>query len=84
MAPEQVRAERSVGPAADIFSLGCLWYECLTGRPPFFGEQVVAVLAKILFEDPPDVRQTRPAAPPELLGLLSRMLAKRMELFPSA
>ena len=76
MAPEQVRAERSVGPAADVFSLGCLWHECLTGRPPFFGEQVVSVLAKILFEDPPDVRKTRPGVPAEHLSLLARMLAK--------
>ena len=76
MAPEQVRGERSVAAAADIFALGCVLYECLAGVPPFTGEQVVAVLAQILFESPPDLRQHRPNLPPTILELLPRMLAK--------
>ena len=76
MAPEQVRGERSVGPAADVFALGCVLYECLAGRPPFFGVQIVSVLAKILFEEVPDIRSLRPGLPTEVAELLARMLAK--------
>ena len=76
MAPEQVRGERGVGAAADVFAVGCLLYECLTGRPPFFGEQVVSVLAKILFEEPPDIRLIRPGLPAQVVELLASMLVK--------
>lgn len=76
MAPEQARGERLLTPAVDVFSLGCLLYECLTGRPPFVSEHVAAVLVRILFEDPLPVEASRPHAPPELLALLRRLLAK--------
>lgn len=73
MAPEQARGDRGLGPAADIFSLGCVFYECLMGRPPFIGDHVAAVLAKILFEAPPPLR---PGLPVVLERVVARMLAK--------
>ncbi len=76
MAPEQVRAQRVISPAADVFSLGCVLFECLTGRPPFVGEQFAAVLAKILFEPAPQLQKLRPGAPRSLCVLVDRMLAK--------
>ncbi|HZF54388.1 MAG TPA: protein kinase, partial [Polyangiaceae bacterium] len=76
MAPEQARGERDVRPAADVFSLGCVLYECLTGRPPFVADHVMAVLAKVLFEAPPPVADARPSTPAALVKLLNRMLAK--------
>jgi eukaryotic-like serine/threonine-protein kinase len=76
MAPEQVSGDRDLGPAADIFSLGCVLYECLTGRSPFAGGHLLAVLAKILFEEPTDIRVIRPGIPPEVVALLAHMLAK--------
>ncbi|MFO0576869.1 MAG: protein kinase [Polyangia bacterium] len=76
MAPEQARGERVLRASADIFSLGCVIYECLSGQPPFSGEHVAAVLVRILFEPPPPLHERRPDLPPPLLALLERMLAK--------
>ena len=76
MAPEQARGERDLTPAADIFSLGCVIYECLAGQPPFAGEHVAAVLVRILFEPPPDLRSRRPGVPDALRAVLDRMLSK--------
>src|SRR5262245_18201867 len=79
MAPEQARGEHHLGPACDVFSLGCVLFECLTGQPPFVAEQVLAVLAKVLFEEPPRLRQLRPDMPAEVDALLAQMLAKNTE-----
>lgn len=76
MAPEQARGERELMPSTDLFSLACVAYECLAGQPPFAGEHLAAVLTRILFEPPPDLRRQRPDAPEELWALLDRMLAK--------
>ncbi len=76
MAPEQARGERTISPASDVFALACIIYACLTGRPPFDGEHVAALLTKILFEEPPPLRSLYPAAPAPLESLLLRMLDK--------
>ncbi|HEU5058830.1 MAG TPA: serine/threonine-protein kinase, partial [Kofleriaceae bacterium] len=76
MAPEQVRGAGEIGPAADIFALGCVIYECLTGRRAFGGEHAVAVQAKILLEDLPPVSEICPEVPPGVESLLQRMLSK--------
>lgn len=76
MAPEQARGDRGIGPAADVFALGAILYECLTGQPPFAGEHIAAVLARILFTEPPSLRQLRPELPEALDALLGHMLRK--------
>ncbi|HRI64951.1 MAG TPA: protein kinase [Polyangium sp.] len=77
MAPEQARANKRVVDArADVFSLGTVLFECLTGRPAFEGEHAIAVLASLLLSDPPRVRSIRPDIPEELEDLVARMLAK--------
>jgi tetratricopeptide (TPR) repeat protein len=76
MAPEQARGQRDVGARADVFSLGCVLFECLTGRAAFLGEHPMAVLAKVLLEDPPRVRELREDVPRPLDLLVSRLLAK--------
>jgi tetratricopeptide (TPR) repeat protein len=75
MSPEQARGEHDVGPAADVFSLGCVLFECLTGTPAFRGEQAGPVLVKVLTETPARVRETLTAVPHALDELVAQMLA---------
>ncbi len=76
MAPEQARGDEDVGPAADIFSLGCILFECLAGKPAFEGLRPIALLAKLLLEDAPSLLDVRPGLPEPLASLVQRMLAK--------
>jgi hypothetical protein len=76
MAPEQARGDRELTPAVDVFALGCVLFECLAGRPLFTGKHMMAVLAKVLFEESPRLREVRSDAPPALDALIKRMVAK--------
>ena len=76
MAPEQARGEDDVDTRADIFALGCVAFECLTGRRAFEGEHAMAVFAQILLEDVPRVRSLVRQVPRVLDTLVQRMLSK--------
>ena len=76
MAPEQARGSRDITLAADLFSLGCVLYECLTGQPPFVAEHIAAVLVRILFEEPVPIEVRRPGISESLASLLRQLLAK--------
>jgi tetratricopeptide (TPR) repeat protein len=76
MAPEQVSSSREILPAADIFSLGCVFYECLTGKRPFDAGQIYGVLARILYDTPEPARALDPSIPESWSSLISLMLAK--------
>jgi hypothetical protein len=82
VAPEQARGWVRRSPSADVFSLGCVLLECLTGTPPFGGQHSSAVLAQILFQELPPLRQRHPELPEALAQLVQRMLAKRPEERP--
>ena len=83
MAPEQARGSRDVDARADVFALGCLLYKCLTQRAPFVGESVVAVLAKVLLEEPTPLRRLMPDVPEHVERLTERLLAKDPDARPA-
>jgi hypothetical protein len=82
MAPEQARGEKDVDGRLDLFSLGCVLFQALAGTPPFSAREYMAVLAKIVLEDPPRLRSMRPEVPPALDDLVFRLLAKDPEKRP--
>ena len=84
MAPEQVRAARTVDWRCDLWSLGCLLYAALTGRPPFSAPDEMATWGKILLEEAPILSVARPDAPPPLVALVRRLLEKEPSLRPAS
>ncbi len=76
MAPEQARGTKQLDARADVFALGAVLFKCLTGLPAFAGDDEIAILAKMLFEAPPRVRELRKDVPPALDELLARMLSR--------
>ncbi|NUO48006.1 MAG: protein kinase, partial [Polyangiaceae bacterium] len=76
MSPEQVRGAKDVDGRADLFSLGCVLYRMLAGRPAFAGDDVLSVLAKLAMDSPPDLTEIIPDAPRELTVLVDRLMAK--------
>jgi hypothetical protein len=82
MAPEQARGEHRLDARADVFSLGCVLFECLVGEPAFSGQHLMAVLARILFDEPPTVQEKQPAVPNALSRLIARMMAKNPDERP--
>jgi eukaryotic-like serine/threonine-protein kinase len=82
MAPEQARSPEDLTPAADVFSLGCLLFECLTGKPAFAAAHPVAVLDQIRSEATPSLADLHPEVPREFGTLIERMLAREPEQRP--
>jgi eukaryotic-like serine/threonine-protein kinase len=76
MAPEQARGTKQLDARADVFALGAVLFKCLTGLPAFAGDDEIAILAKMLFEAPPRVRELRKDVPKALDELLARMLSR--------
>jgi WD40 repeat protein len=76
MAPEQAAGGRDIGPAADVYALGAILFECLAGRTPFAGADPVSVLLRVVNDLPPDVRALRPGIPRDLGAVTMRCLEK--------
>lgn len=77
MAPEQVKGgPNSSRPAVDVWGIGAVLFEMLTGRPPFTGWDAVSIMQEILLSDPPSVRKYVPAVPRDLAILVAKCLEK--------
>jgi tetratricopeptide (TPR) repeat protein len=75
MSPEQAM-NGTIDARSDIFSLGCVLFECLVGEPPFFADDVMALLAKILLQEAPRLSDLRADLDSVLEEIAARMLAK--------
>jgi len=76
MAPEQARAQPDIGPPADIYSLGIVLYEMLTGRVPFQADTPLAVMLQVVNDPLPSPRQFSPDIPDVLQGVVLKATAK--------
>ena len=83
ISPEQVEGTSSIDGRSDLYSLGCVAYELLTGNAPFGGRSATAKIAAHLTAPPPDARQARPDAPPRLAELVQRLMAKQADDRPA-
>ncbi|MRG93850.1 protein kinase domain-containing protein [Polyangium spumosum] len=79
MSPEQARGDAEIGIRSDLFSLGVLLFELLSGKKPFVGDDAFSVLAKIVLQAPPRLSDAWPDAPPALDALVARALARDPE-----
>lgn len=76
MSPEQVRASKNVGPRSDVWSLGCVLHELLTGEAPFVSPSLVSLTSLILSEPATPLRRRRPDVPAELEAIVLKCLEK--------
>ena len=81
IAPELIRGEES-GPPADVYALGCMVYECLSGAPPFGDRHVLAVVNAHLEGTPPDLSELRPDVPRALAEVVDGAMAKQPDERP--
>jgi len=76
MSPEHARGGVEIDARADLYSLGCVFYEMLAGEPPFTGDTPLAVLRKTVYEMPAPIATIRDSLPPIVDVALQRLLAK--------
>ena len=79
MSPEQITALKEIDHRSDLYSLGCVLFECLAGQPPFIHRNEAVVLQLHLTQPAPDLRTLRSDTPKELAEGIARALAKAPE-----
>lgn len=83
ISPEQARGG-FVDEKSDLYALGVIMYEMLTGKPPFDGPSPIAVALRHIHDDPPPIRKLRPDLPKPVEAIVTRLLAKSPEERPSS
>jgi len=76
MSPEQATAEKEIGPRSDVYSLGSVLYEMLTGNPPHSGGSAQQIIMKIIAEEPAPVTRMRRAVPTNVAAAVAKALEK--------
>ena len=76
MSPEQAMGERAITARSDIYSLGAVTYEMLSGEPPFTGPTVQAIVARVMTEEPRPLTTQRRSVPPHVAAAVSHALEK--------
>src|SRR5258707_1046324 len=76
MSPEQATAEKELSNRSDIYSLGCVLYEMLTGNPPHTGASAQQIIMKIVTEEAAPVTKLRKSVPPNVAAAVSKSLEK--------
>lgn len=85
MSPEQARGDRDIDRRTDIYSMGVILYETITGRLPFEAERLGDIIRKITTETPPTVHQLRPDLPEALSDVVAKAMSRdREERYPDA
>jgi eukaryotic-like serine/threonine-protein kinase len=79
MSPEQITALADIDHRSDLYSVGCVLFECLAGQPPYVHRNEAVVLQFHLTQPPPDVRTLRNDTPPELATMITKALAKNRD-----
>jgi eukaryotic-like serine/threonine-protein kinase len=79
MSPEQIRASKDIDVRTDIWSMGCVLHEMLTGKPAFDAPSLTQLSATILEEHPPKLSEVCPGVPEELAAIVARCLEKAPE-----
>ncbi|OWK35846.1 serine/threonine protein kinase [Fimbriiglobus ruber] len=79
LAPEQARDARSADVRSDVYSMGCVLFHLITGRPPFTDKNVMTQMVKHATEKPPALASLVPGVPPGLQGVLDKMTAKKAD-----
>ena len=85
MSPEQATGDRQLDGRSDVYSLGCVVYEMLTGEVPHTGSSMQAVIARLLTDTPTNVRTLRPRVPEHVASAVMTALEKLpVDRWPSA
>ena len=82
MAPELANGTEEGDERADVFALGCVLFECITGEQAYVGTNPMAILSKLLFEQPPRLKMRMSGIPDELDALVGRFMSGRREERP--